>query len=212
MGLKDRRLREKEQRRQQILDAARAMVLQYGVTAVSIQQIAKKAELSVGTIYLYFENKEEIFATLQEDVLDLLYEKISTAIKSIDDPREKIRQTAYAYNIFSIKYKQYFDIINYFLAPTEIIFPPNLKEKIDTHGNKILSLIVQAIEEGAKAGYFDTTNAKKCAVVLWGTIHGLLQFRKLKNTILKNDDFDEIYNYSVECFIKGLSKKTIAVR
>ena len=60
MGLKDRRLREKEQRRQQILDAARAMVLQYGVTAVSIQQIAKKAELSVGTIYLYFENKEEI--------------------------------------------------------------------------------------------------------------------------------------------------------
>ncbi len=70
MGLKERRSREKEARRNQILDAARALLFEKGLHATSINQIAKQAELGVGTIYFYYRSKEEIFADLQEEGLD----------------------------------------------------------------------------------------------------------------------------------------------
>ena len=205
MGLQERRTREKEQRRLQILDAARSLVLKYGVFAVSVQQIAKLAELSVGTIYLYFESKEEIFATLQEEILDLMHEEMEEAIKQTSEPADALRAIARVYNSFSIENKKYFDVINYFLLPSDIIFPPHLKTEIDHHGNRILSLVVEVIERGVSEGVFEAANPKRCAVVMWATIHGLIQFRKLRDTILRGEDFDALYRYSVECFIAGLA-------
>jgi AcrR family transcriptional regulator len=212
MGLKERRIREKEQRKEQIIDAARTLVLKHGVFSVSVQQIAKLAELSVGTIYLYFGSKEEIFATLQEEILDMLHARCMEAIKGVDDPKDKIRGVAAAYNDFSRENKQYFDVVNYFISPSEIIFPQHLKAEIDQHGNRILAIIANAIAEGIERGDFEAVNAKRCAIVLWGTVHGLLQFKKLKDTILKGDDFNEIYSYSVECFISGLEKRQLSGR
>jgi len=205
MGLRERRTREKEQRRLQILDAARSLVLKYGVFAASVQQIAKLAELSVGTIYLYFGSKEEIFATLQEEILDLMNEELEEAIERASGPAEGLRAIARVYNDFSIENKKYFDVINYFLSPSDIIFPPHLKSEIDLHGNRILSLVVDVIERGVREGAFVAENPKRCAVVMWATIHGLIQFRKLRDTILRGEDFDALYRYSVECFIAGLA-------
>ena len=55
MSAKERRQREKEQRREQIVDAARAILLKHGLAAVTMNKIARAAELSVGTLYLYFQ-------------------------------------------------------------------------------------------------------------------------------------------------------------
>lgn len=58
-------------RRRQILEAARACVLQAGFHGSSMQQIAQAADLSVGQIYRYFENKEAIIAALAaQDIAD----------------------------------------------------------------------------------------------------------------------------------------------
>jgi AcrR family transcriptional regulator len=76
MGLKERREREKEARKQQILDAARQLLFKKGIQSTSINQIARTAELGVGTIYFYFQSKEEIFYSLQEEGLDLLFRQI----------------------------------------------------------------------------------------------------------------------------------------
>ena len=80
MGIKQRRKREKEQRRRQILDASRTLLFKKGLNAISVNQIARQAELAVGTIYFYFRSKEEIFAALQEEGL-LCKETHSTVIR-----------------------------------------------------------------------------------------------------------------------------------
>lgn len=204
MGLKERRQREKEQRREQILDSARELILKHGIHEVSVQQIAKLAELSVGTIYLYFKSKEELFATLQEEILDFLYNNIRETLSGIQDPAERVRRIAMEYKRFSEEQKQYFDVINYFISPLDIFFPTNLKKEVDKHGNMILNVVVESIQMGVDQGIFDKVKPKRCALMLWGTVHGLIQFRKLKETILKEVSFDELYRYSVEFFINGL--------
>ncbi len=65
MAISDRKKREKEHRRQSIIDAAEKLFFEKGYDNVSINDIAKEVELNRATIYLYFENKEALcFAVL----------------------------------------------------------------------------------------------------------------------------------------------------
>lgn len=204
MGVKERRALEKELRRNQILDAARKLLFETGMKAISINKIAQEAELGVGTIYFYYKNKEEIFAALQEEGLNLLYANIETIYRSEEPADKKLVAMGTAYLQFSKDKKDYFDIISYFLSSSEIIFPPNLKTQIDLSGNKILSLISSTIDDGIKDGLFRSVDSRRFSIMFWGTIHGLVQFRKLKNTILNGDNHDDIYQYSIDSLMNGL--------
>jgi AcrR family transcriptional regulator len=56
--------RRKQRTRQQIMDAAAALILEYGFDAVSIQEITDGADLGRGTFYLHFRDKEEVVARI----------------------------------------------------------------------------------------------------------------------------------------------------
>ena len=67
-----RRARSAEQkalRRQAVLDAAETYFLEVGYEAFSMTQLAKKAGVVKGTLYLYFKTREELFLTLYEQSL-----------------------------------------------------------------------------------------------------------------------------------------------
>jgi AcrR family transcriptional regulator len=67
MGINERREREKTERRKSILNCARELILLQGVDRVSMDDIARKAELSKATLYLYFPGKELIFNEICEE-------------------------------------------------------------------------------------------------------------------------------------------------
>jgi len=67
MGITERREREKKERRRAILNCARELILLQGVDRVSMDDIARKAELSKATLYLYFSGKEIIFNEICEE-------------------------------------------------------------------------------------------------------------------------------------------------
>ena len=58
MGLEERRKRERENRKNVILKAARKLFLEKGFKTVTVESIARKAELSKGSIYLYYNSKK----------------------------------------------------------------------------------------------------------------------------------------------------------
>jgi len=67
MGITERREREKKERRKAILNCARELILEYGVEKVGMEDIARKAELSKATLYLYFSSKEILFIEICEE-------------------------------------------------------------------------------------------------------------------------------------------------
>lgn len=205
MGLKERREREKEERRNQILDAARDLLFKKGLNATSINQIAKRAELGVGTIYFYYRSKEELFAVLQQEGIELLQSGITEASGKADSPDEKLREVALAYLRFSEENKDYFDILNYFLASPEEVFTTELKDQVDQRADKILLRVEEIIEQGMNAGVFKPVNARHYAIMLWGTLHGLIQFKKMKNTLLRGEDHERVFRDSVDYLINSLS-------
>ena len=206
MGLKERREREKAARKGQILAAARSLLFKKGIRATSINQIARKAELGVGTIYFYYQSKEEIFYSLQEEGLDILFHDIDAIGRSETAPEEKLRATGHAYLRFSSEHKDYFDIINYFLATPSVILGAELKQRIDRKGSRILKLIDGFVQAGIDDGHFRPVDARKTAIMFWGALHGLTQFKKLEDTVLEGDEHRQMYNYAVNQLIEGLRR------
>lgn len=206
MGIQQRRRREREQRRQQILNAARTLLFKNGLNAISVNQIARQSELAIGTIYFYFRSKEAIFAALQEEGLELLLGEVRRARECGADARESLHNIAQAYLNFSRDQKNYFDVINYFLSAGDVMFTPEIKQQIDEHGNRILRVVEDALREGVAQGQFRTMNTRRHALLFWVILHGLVPFRKMKDTLLANDSLAGLYRFAVDNFINGLTQ------
>jgi AcrR family transcriptional regulator len=69
MGIQERKERERERRRQQIIVAAKRAFSEKGFNRATMEDIAREAELSPGTLYLYFKNKDELYASLSLRIL-----------------------------------------------------------------------------------------------------------------------------------------------
>jgi AcrR family transcriptional regulator len=75
-----------EERPKQILDAALAVFAERGLTAARLEDIAKRAGVSKGTIYLYFANKEELFrGVVRSSVIEFI-ERGEAAFEQDRDP------------------------------------------------------------------------------------------------------------------------------
>ena len=64
MGITERREREKEQRHNDIIDAAEKVFFSRGLEHATMDNVAVEAELSKGTLYLYFKSKEELYLAI----------------------------------------------------------------------------------------------------------------------------------------------------
>jgi len=204
MGTKERKAIEKQIRKDQILDAARTLLVSSGVEQMSISRISKQSELGVGTIYFYFKNKEEIFVELQKEGVALLYSKILRISKKDIAQENKLIGIAKAYFKFSQEQKHYFDIINYFLSYPIVFFKPDLKNQIDYSGQKIFVLIQDIVAKGVQQGVFNEADPKKFSIMFWGTLHGLIHFKKLEKTILENESHERLFDYSVQKLINSI--------
>lgn len=86
-----RREREKLRQRQEMLTAALDLFAQRGYHNTSMHEIAEKAEFAIGTLYKFFENKEDLYKALVLEQADQFEDAITRAITEPDDVVEKLR-------------------------------------------------------------------------------------------------------------------------
>jgi AcrR family transcriptional regulator len=175
MGVAERKEREKQARHQAILDAARECFFRDGFEATTISQIADKVELSTGTLYLYFKNKEEVYVSILEEGLDILYRIMKEAEPAGGTARELLEGYAAAYYRFYTDYGQYFDIMFFLRRPDkEVVIEPELEEKLERKTQKCLALVESAVEKGMADGDFRMVSPYEASRVLWGAMNGLM--------------------------------------
>jgi len=86
-----RREREKLRQRQEMLAAALDLFSRKGYHNVSMQEIAAQAEFAIGTLYKFFQNKEELYKALVLELCDEFEDSILRAIEQPQDEVEKLR-------------------------------------------------------------------------------------------------------------------------
>ncbi len=213
MGITERRQREKERRRNDIIDAAERVFFSSGLENATMDDVAEQAELSKGTLYIYFKSKEDLYLAITKrglDILTSMFEKVS-APASLGI--EKIYAIGQAYRDFSKKHTDYFQAMAYFdLRIKEISDEsPNAKLSIE-QGKKVLTICAEAIQCGIEDGTIRSDiDPKKTAIVLWGQTNGILQLilnkGKHMKEMLKTFGFktlDEIIVFSFEMIRRSL--------
>jgi len=79
---------------QRILDAAAAVFAEKGFFTSRIADIADRADVADGTVYLYFKNKDEILMTVIHTAFDAFMSLARTELKKLPDPVERLRRLA----------------------------------------------------------------------------------------------------------------------
>lgn len=92
-----RREREREYRSQTILSAAQALFAEKGFRKTSVDAIADQAEVSVGTVYFYFKNKEELLIHLFDESLYLLRSILGKEFEKADSPGKGMEMAGQAF-------------------------------------------------------------------------------------------------------------------
>lgn len=168
MGTKERKERQKNEMREAILSAALKLFSDEGYDNVTMRKIADKIEYSVGTIYLYFKDKGEIFFELHNRGFAEFYKK-QLSVQRIKDPIERLKAHGEAYIQFAMEYPEYYDVMFISRTPAKAI----KKSEHWEEGERTYEILKLNIKQAMEAGYFKNVDLDVAAFSLWSFVHGI---------------------------------------
>ena len=169
MGVKERRTREKEQLRRQIIAAARELFVNEGYENVSMRKIADKIEYSPTTIYLYFKDKADLLDSVcKETLLDLL-NTLELLNRDKSNPVETLKKSGKAYVDFGLKYPQDYKL-TFVVRPQ---FQKGLGLEEGSVGERVFNYLCAMVSECIRQKAFRQVAVETTGQALWSAVHGV---------------------------------------
>lgn len=179
MGISERKKREKEQRRATIIEAAEELIKEKGLEAVTMDEIAEKAELSKGALYLYFKNKSDLYLAVNAKGMSLLNERLSEVLAEPRTGLELVYRFWEVTREFVKEDPDYFEAFKYFETWAYKENALSAKERLNECEELSLRIFVylrRALQIGVQDGSINPKYSPKLlAVILWSELRGLLQ-------------------------------------
>lgn len=144
----------KNDKRDAILQAAWDLIRHYGYSKTTIDDIAKRAKIGKGTVYIYFRSKTEIMLALT----DLTNQRITRDLERIafeDKPPEERLKACVLYRVMTL-----FDLVNRYPHSEDVIASilPEIVERLDRYVRRHGELLGQILSEGCVSGIFSVEN------------------------------------------------------
>lgn len=210
MGIQERKEREKERRRQQIMVAAKRVFSVKGYSKSTMEDIAKEAELSPGTLYLYFKNKDELFSSLTLRILQYLNIQLKHAANKSKnlDPREKIQVVMDAmYDVYEFDPLMLINMSHLQSSETLKNLSPQLMADIKELSGSSIKIMAGIFEEGIEQGDFIAKNPIALADIAWAVFSGVILWEESKKVIDdKKNYLRDTLEIAFEIFGRGIRK------
>lgn len=192
--------------REDILEVSRTLLIKHGFGKMSMRKIARKADVSATSIYLYFQNKDDLLLALIETSITNLSAALEEQLNESDDSIMKLEKMANAFMNFALVNPQEYEII-YMVRPEEM--PKFPKEKFQ-QVRKIYELLAGIIAEGHNSGMLKVDDPLMSAYTLWAQLHGVASViisKRLDTRIPTGEFVDQAVDHIIQGFI---SQKTPA--
>jgi AcrR family transcriptional regulator len=211
LGIAERKKREKETqqrvRREQILDAAKRVFHTRGFSVATVEDIAKEAELSPAALYLYFKNKDDIYVSLNLQLLEYLSGRLEGLSLEPDmDAEEKI---AVLKDLLSDVYD--FDpliLINLFhLQASDGLenLPPERLSQLNALAGKSLQSLSRIFDQGKAAGRLAGYPSIALADIVWIIFTGAVLWEESKRMINPEKNYlKSTLDIALDIFRKGI--------
>ncbi len=209
MGLLERRIKEKDSRKKQILKSARALFFKKGFNQVTVDEIARSSELGKGSIYLYFDSKEEIYAQILLNDIDSFNRQVSALLEKQENASELLTEFSDIYIDFFFSDGELFRILMaYMLQPAKMNLPEKLNAQILNANARSIDVIGKILQKGIDTQEFSREiNVKQNQNAFWGLLNGIISLFIFSGEQTRRKE--RIYSttkLALEIFIKGLKK------
>ena len=188
-----------EERRQQILGAALACFARKGYHKTTMDDIVAESGLSKGTLYWYFESKDDLFFSLVNSFFLEMQQDIGAIFDQPSSATDKLRTLGHAFASF---FQEVADFLNVFF---EFYMQSTLNEQLNQLFHSMLSeyrgMIAGIIEEGFKAGEFKEVDADQLAIAIMAGYDGLWFYKMLMPDEV---DLEQASQAFIETLLAGL--------
>jgi AcrR family transcriptional regulator len=200
MGIVERKIRQKEEFRASILEAAWLQVLTDGWQSLSIRKIADAIEYSVPVIYNHFENKEAILLEFTKEGFQKLAETLEAVKVQHQEPALQLEAIANAYWDFAFDHKEYYQLM--FGLGIPACDRVNQIAEMKTMTTIMISTIADAIaiSENKQANLY-----LKYHTYL-SILHGLVSIQMIQKAGKPDEDKRMILQDAISGFIQSLLK------
>ena len=210
MVLERRRQKEKKQRRKAILRAARRLFFKQGNRPVTISDIAKKAELSKGAIYLYFSSKEEICAQILLDDIERVHNKVLPIFDGKSRASDVLMGFAHLYVDFFLKDRELFRLLmNFMMHANNLNLSNDTDQRIIQETNKAISVTESIFQYGIDTGEFllRREDIRMVRNAFWGMLNGVISLHLfIGKEATRKERIHSNIDGCLNIFIEGLRK------
>lgn len=202
MGIKERRLAEREQIKQKIFDAASDIIISDGFEKLSIRKIADRIEYSPGVIYNYFKDKNEIIKLIISENLQRICDSILSMELQKKEPKAALELGLKKFAASMLENSQQYKAI--MLSGINL----SLFKEEDSGTNGLRELLINVLSTGKNSGVFDIHDEAITSMLLISAIFGLV------NTLIQEKIEDKkmqamLIENLAEVLVKGVSKQQL---
>ena len=202
MSIAERKLEEKQEMHQRILNGARKVFLEKGYEQASMRSIANEINYSPGSLYFYFKDKSEIFQELHKEGFQLLLNQVKVLDK-VGDPFERLKAMGRIFIQFAQENKDYYNLM--FLVEE----PAKMSE--NDGGFKIaqeaIDRLASVIKDCQQKGRFKDFDTEDLTFMILSAMHGICAlFCKDRTASFIGKTNEQLMQSGYECLVALLEK------
>lgn len=208
---------ERLRRRDAILDAAEGLISDIGFDSTTMDQIAERAEVGKGTLYLHFKSKSAIYLAICERGSRLLNDQMAVVLAKDLTGLQMVEMLGNVYLQFVQMNPQYFYAFKYYetVVAEDKSRDSEIADQCEENAKNAMTYIVRALQIGMQDGSIDDTyDPNQLGVMIWGASKGIINMAFLKKQgqhfkVLNNVDvsLDTMINGFVQLIGRGIAGK-----
>ncbi len=173
MTVQERRARQKSLLKQEILDAAREILVKDGYANLTMRGVAEKIDYSTTAIYLHFANKKDLVRAVCDETFAKLLLELEAVTRGKPDPVVALKKGLRRYVDFGLSHPEYY--LPTFVMPHGDEAAPTCEDDSGAApvGMKAFEFLSTAVAECARQGRLRTADVETASRALWAGVHGI---------------------------------------
>lgn len=194
--------------RDNILSAAKELFETKGVDNTTMDDIAKHADYSKSTIYVYFKSKEDIYNSIVSDYMSILASELEMTIAAENDFEDSYFRLCDCLVSFEEKYPKYYSSL---MGETKSTNSRKKQTKQASEDNELNVVIKKLLIKGVDAKVLRTDiDIQPAVLYVWSAISGIIQVAERRRDLLDkslNMSKEEYLRYSFRTFYDSLIRR-----
>lgn len=190
-------------RKKEIMQAAKNVMLKYGIRKTTLEDIAGECGVKKTALYYYFKSKNDLLKTMFSQTMNDLRQELSKSIKAGRNPKEKLKIFMHKkLNIFR-ENKPFVELLHHENLPTNVKEYFHKEQKVMMEFDQ--NLVKEIIETGIERSIIQVTSIDSLVLMILGVTYGTGFRLHLKD---KDLDAEKMFDDTINIIFKGISIKS----